>query len=156
MPILRKLQELLDANRVEYEVVTHAQAFTAQEIAAAQHESGKEMAKVVIVRAGDEYLMAVLPAPYRVDLGRLSEATGMRDLRLATEAEFADLFPECEPGAMPPFGTLYGMPVWVDESLTRDPRIFFNAGNHRQTVRMKYADFERLVQPRVASFAIRS
>jgi len=153
MPILRKLQELLDAHRVEYEVITHPQAFTAQEIAAAQHESGKEMAKVVMVRAGESYLMAVLPAPYRVDLQRLSQATGIAGLRLATETEFADLFPECEPGAMPPFGNLYGIPVWVDESLTRDPRIFFNAGNHRQTVRMKYADFERLVQPRVAPFA---
>jgi Ala-tRNA(Pro) deacylase len=151
MPILTKLKELLDVNRVRYEVRSHRPAFTAQEVAAAEHVPGREMAKVVMVRDGGEYLVAVLPAPYHVGLERLGKAAGRTGLRLATEAEFARLFLGCEPGAMPPFGNLYGIPVWVDESLTRDDEIAFNAGNHEHTVHMKYADFARLVQPRIAS-----
>jgi len=156
MPIHTKLEEFLDANGVAYEVRSHLQAFTAQEVAAAQHVPGREMAKVVIVRAGREFLMAVLPAPQRVDLGQLGAAAGKPDLHLATEAEFAGLFPACEAGAMPPFGNLYGLPVWVDQALTRDKDISFNAGTHDQTVRMAYADFARLVQPRVASFGMQA
>ena len=152
MPILTKLREYLDANEIAYDVLQHSQAFTAQEIAAAQHVPGIEMAKVVMVRAGQRFLMAVLPAPYRVDLERLGKATKLAGVRLATEEEFAGLFPQCEAGAMPPFGNLYGLEVWVDEILTKDPEIFFNAGNHKQTVRMRYADFARLVEPKVASF----
>jgi Ala-tRNA(Pro) deacylase len=151
MPILTKLKEFLDANRVRYEVRSHRPAFTAQEVAAAEHVPGREMAKVVMVRDGGEYIMVVLPAPYHVALERLEKAAARTGLRLATEAQFARLFPGCEPGAMPPFGNLYGIPVWVDESLTRDDEIVFNAGTHEQTVRMKYADFARLVQPRVTS-----
>ena len=156
MPIHTKLGEFLDASGVAYEVRSHLQAFTAQEVAAAQHVPGREMAKVVIVRAGREFLMAVLPAPQRVDLGQLGAAAGKPDLHLATEAEFAGLFPACEAGAMPPFGNLYGLPVWVDQALTRDKDISFNAGTHDQTVRMAYADFARLVQPRVASFGMQA
>ena len=156
MPILTKLREFLDASGVAYEVRSHLPAFTAQEVAAAQHVPGREMAKVVIVRAGREFLMAVLPAPQRVDLGQLGAAAGKPDLHLATEAEFAGLFPACEAGAMPPFGNLYGLPVWVDQALTRDKDISFNAGTHDQTVRMAYADFARLVQPRVASFGMQA
>jgi len=152
MPILTKLKEFLDANGVRYDVRSHRTAYTAQEVAAAEHVPGREMAKVVMVRAAGEYLMAVLPAPYHVGLENLERAAGRTALRLATEAEFARLFPGCEPGAMPPFGNLYGIPVWVDQSLTRDEEIAFNAGNHEQTVHMKYADFARLVQPRIASF----
>src|SRR5207249_4525303 len=136
MPILTKLREFLDANGVAYEVRSHLQAFTAQEVAAAQHVPGREMAKVVIVRAGREFLMAVLPAPQRVDLGQLGAAAGKPDLHLATEAEFAGLFPACEAGAMPPFGNLYGLPVWVDQALTRDTDISLNAGTHAPTLRM--------------------
>jgi Ala-tRNA(Pro) deacylase len=143
MPILTKLKDFLDANHVVYEVRSHPRAFTAQEVAAAQHVRGREVAKV-----------AVLPAPYHVDIARLGEATGKHDLRVATEAEFAGLFPSCEPGAMPPFGNLYGVPVWVDRSLTQDEEIFFNAGNHEQTVHLSYTDFARLVQPRIASFGM--
>jgi Ala-tRNA(Pro) deacylase len=152
MPILTKLKESLDANRVRYEVRSHRTAYTAQEVAAEEHIPGREMAKVVMVRDGGGYLMAVLPAPYHVALERLGKAAGGTGLCLATEAECARLFPGCEPGAMPPFGNLYGISVWVDESLTRDDEIAFNAGNHEQTVHMKYADFARLVQPRIASF----
>ena len=151
MPILTKLKEFLDANRVHYEVRSHRTAYTAMEVAEAEHVPGREMAKVVMVRDGGSYLMAVLPAPSRVDLEQLGKAARRTGLSLATEAEFAGLFPGCDPGAMPPFGNLYGIPVWVDEALTRDEEIVFNAGTHEQTVHMRYADFARLVQPRVAS-----
>jgi Ala-tRNA(Pro) deacylase len=151
MPILAKLKEFLDANGVRYTVGAHPTAYTAQQVADAEHIPAREMAKVVVVRDGRAYLMVVLPAPYHVALERLEKATGRADLRLATESEFVALFSGCEPGAMPPFGNLYGIPVWVDESLARDDVIAFNAGNHQQTVHMQYADFARLVQPRVAA-----
>jgi Ala-tRNA(Pro) deacylase len=154
MPILTKLKEFLEANRVHYELRSHRPAFTAQEVAAAEHVPGHEMAKVVMVRDGGEYLMAVLPAPYHVGLEQLGKAVGRKELRLATEAEFARLFPGCEPGAMPPFGNLYGISVWVDESLTQTQEIAFNAGNHEQTVHMAYEDFARLVRPKVAPFRL--
>jgi Ala-tRNA(Pro) deacylase len=152
MPILAKLKEFLKAQGVRYEVRSHRPAFTAQEVAAAEHVPGQDVAKVVIVCDGDERLMAVLPAPHHVDLQRLARATGRAKLRLAKESEFAGEFPGCDPGAMPPFGNLYAMPVWVDESLTRDREIVFNAGTHEQTIRMAYYDFARVVRPQVASF----
>jgi Ala-tRNA(Pro) deacylase len=153
MPILTKLKEFLDKNNVRYEVTSHTQAFTAQEVAAAEHVPGRLVAKVVMLRGGGDFVMVVLPAPRQVDLHRARAAVGKSDLQLATEDEFAGLFPQCEPGAMPPFGNLYGLPVWVDESLTRDEEIVFNAGTHTETVKMKYADFARLVQPRVTGLA---
>jgi Ala-tRNA(Pro) deacylase len=153
MPILTKLREFLESHKVPYEVESHRQAFTAQEVAEAEHIPGIQMAKVVIVRSGAQFLMVVLPAPYHVGLNLAREALGKPDLVLATEQEFAGLFPKCEPGAMPPFGNLYGLPVWVDQTLTRDKEIVFNAGTHTQTVRLKYADFARLVQPQVARLA---
>jgi Ala-tRNA(Pro) deacylase len=156
MPILTKLKEFLDASGVRYEVRSHRLAFTAQEVAAAEHVPGREVAKVVMVRDDNGYLMAVIPAPYHVSLVRLRKAAGRAGLRLATEAEFAGLFPGCEPGAMPPFGNLYGIPVWVEESLTKDAEIVFNAGNHEQAVHMAYADFARLVHPSVAPFRSRA
>ena len=154
MPILTKLREFLDRNKVIYEVASHRQAFTAQEVAQAQHTPGRELAKVVMLRSGAEFIMAVLPAPYRIDLGLAKTALGKADLQLASEQEFAGLFPKCEAGAMPPFGNLYNLSVYVDRSLTRDEEIVFNAGTHTQTVKMKYADFARLVQPKVVSIAV--
>ena len=153
MPILTKLREYLDTQKVPYEVLSHRQAFTAQEIAQAQHVPGRELAKVVMVRSGGAFVMLVVPAPYRVDLERAKLAVGKTDLVLATEDEFRGLFPQCEAGAMPPFGNLYGLPVYVDQTLTRDEEIVFNAGTHTQTVKMKYDDFARLVQPTVVSVA---
>jgi Ala-tRNA(Pro) deacylase len=150
MPILTKLKEFLDASGVSYDVHSHPTAYTARQVAAEEHIPKHEMAKVVMVRDGGEYLMAVLPAPYHVDLDRLGKAAERTGMRLATEAEFAGLFPGCAPGAMPPFGNLYGIPVWVDEALAREDEIAFNAGTHEQTVHLRYADFARLVQPRVA------
>ena len=156
MPILTRLKEFLDRNGVRYEVHAHRPAFTAQQVAAAEHVPGREVAKVVIVRDGDSFLMAVVPATHRVNLHQLAEASRATHPQLATEAEFTRLFPACEAGAMPPFGNLYGLPVWVDETVTRDQTIVFNAGTHEQSVHMEYADFARLVRPRVASFAIRA
>jgi Ala-tRNA(Pro) deacylase len=150
MPILRRLKEVLDQAKVSYEVYNHPQAFTAQEIAARQHMSGKEMAKVVILKADDSYVMAVVPASYLVSLRKARAAIGAGSVSLATEAEFASLFPGCEIGAMPPFGNLFGLRVYVDTALEKDETIFFNAGNHIQTVRLKYADFKELVKPNVA------
>ena len=155
MPILTQLREFLDRNQVPYDVVDHREAFTAQEVAEVEHIPGMELAKVVILRGGATYLMAVLPAPYRVDLDRAASTFGKKDLRLATEDEFKGLFPHCEPGAMPPFGNLFNLPVYVDQTLARDEQIVFNAGTHTQTVKMRYADFVRLVRPTVASFATR-
>jgi Ala-tRNA(Pro) deacylase len=153
MPILKKLREFLDKNKVSYEVIEHQQAFTAQEVAAAEHVPGMQLAKVVMLRSGSEFMMVALPAPLQVDLTEAKSVMRKPDLRLANEQEFAGLFPQCEPGAMPPFGNLYNLPVWVDESLTKDKEIVFNAGNHTQTLKMAYADFARLVKPRVVLVA---
>lgn len=152
MPILTRLREYLDENGVPYEVRTHATAYTARGVADVEHISAIEMTKVVILRSGSEFLMALLPALYKVDVTQLRHVTGKPKLYLAAEQEFTGLFPECEPGAMPPFGNLYGLPVWVDEPLCQQQEIAFNAGTHTQTVHMAYADFARLVKPRVASF----
>lgn len=147
---LNKLKEFLDNSLVAYEVLTHPVAFTAQQLAAVQHVKGKQLAKVVVARSGSEFIMIVLPAPYHVGLQRARALTGRQDLEIAHESEFASLFAGCEPGAMPPFGNLYNVPVWVDESLAQDEEIVFNACTHTQAIKMKYSDFARLVHPTVA------
>jgi Ala-tRNA(Pro) deacylase len=152
MPMLKKLQEYLDANQVKYQVLTHSEAYTAQEIAALQHVPGKQMAKVVMVKKDGQPLMTVLPASHRINFASLQKVLGGR-VEMETEQEFHGLFPGCETGAEPPFGNLFGLEVWVDTSLTGDEEIVFNAGTHWQTVRMRYEDFARLVTPRVATFA---
>lgn len=153
MAILTKLKEFLDGNNVKYVTLTHAPAYTAQEIAAAQHVPGREFAKVVIAKAGKRYVMAVLEAPQRVDLNKLAKLSGEGSVALATEAEFKGLFPACEPGSMPPFGNLFGLEVFVHRDLERHKDIVFQAGTHRDTVRMQYADFTRLVRPTTADLA---
>jgi Ala-tRNA(Pro) deacylase len=147
---LNKLKEFLDNSLVPYEVLTHPLAFTAQQLAAVQHVKGKQLAKVVVARSGSEFIMIVLPAPYHVGLQRARAVTGRQDLEIAHESEFASLFAGCEPGAMPPFGNLYNVPVWVDESLAQDEEIVFNACTHTEAIKMKYSDFARLVHPTVA------
>lgn len=151
MPILKKLKEVLDQAKISYEVYNHPQAFTAQEIAATQHISGRELAKVVILKVDDSFVMAVLPSNRMVSLEKVKVALGAREASLATEEQFASLFPECEIGAMPPFGNLFGLPVYVDPALETHESIFFNAGNHLQTARLRYEDFKKLVQPQVIS-----
>jgi Ala-tRNA(Pro) deacylase len=150
---LSKVKDFLDANAVKYVVVSHSKAYTAQGIAAVSHISGKELAKTVIVKLDGALAMAVLPASYQVDLPTLKRATGVQEAALATEREFKQHFPDCETGAMPPFGNLYGIPVYVDDTLTEDKEIAFNAGSHYELIRMAYLDFERLVGPEVMSFS---
>ncbi len=150
MPILRKLKEALDEAKVSYEVYHHSLAYTAQEVATAQHLSGKEMAKVVILKLDGNLVMGVIAASQKINLTTVRASLGAKEVRLATEDEFSGRFPECEIGAMPPFGNLFGLPVFVDPALEKDEYIYFNAGNHLQTVRLKYKDFERLVKPQRA------
>jgi Ala-tRNA(Pro) deacylase len=149
MPVTR-LREFLDRNDVRYEMISHSPAFTAQDIAAVAHIPGKELAKTVMVKVDGKMAMVVLPAPAKVVLDLVKKAAGAREVELAGEQEFRDAFPECELGAMPPFGNLYGMDVFVDEGLTEDKTIAFNAGSHTELVRLPYQDFERLVRPKVA------
>jgi Ala-tRNA(Pro) deacylase len=150
MAILKRLKEILDKAKISYEVYNHALAYTAQEIAAAQHVSGNELAKVVMIEADDQLVMGVVRGNDKIDLHFVEESLGVRKARLATEDEFISRFPECEIGAMPPFGNLFGLKVYVDPALAKDEYIYFNAGNHAQTVRLKYKDFARLAQPQVA------
>jgi Ala-tRNA(Pro) deacylase len=152
MPV-KELKEYLDSNKIKYETIGHSQVFTAQEIAASAHIPGKEMAKTVVVRIDGKMAMAVLPASYRVDFELLKEAAGASSVELASEEEFEDLFPDCEIGAMPPFGNLYGMDVFVAASLAEDEDIAFNAGSHSELIRLSYKDFERLVAPKVVKFS---
>jgi Ala-tRNA(Pro) deacylase len=151
----KKLREFLDANSVKYVVISHSPAYTAQEIAASAHITGKEIAKTVMVSMDGKLTMAVLPASHRVDLDLLEQAAGGVSVRLATEEEFEAAFPDCEVGAMPPFGNLYGMKVFVADALARDKEIAFNAASHRELVKLSYMDFERLVKPQVAAFSLR-
>lgn len=154
MPILATLREFLEAERVPYSVHSHPTAFIAQEIAALSHVKGRRLAKVVIVKAGGTLAMLVLPADHRVDLGRLKTILGVAEVRLAQEAEFSNVFPGCEVGAMPPFGNLFGLPVHADRSLEKDEEIVFSAGTHTLTAKMAWRDFVRLVEPRMAEFAV--
>lgn len=149
MAILKKLKMVLDEAKVPYEVYNHALAYTAQEIAARQHVSGNELAKVVMIEADDQLVMGVIRGNDKIALHVVEESLNVRHARLATEDEFIARFPECEVGAMPPFGHLFGLNVYVDPALAKDEYIYFNAGNHVQTVRLRYKDFARLVQPQV-------
>ncbi|HET8548945.1 MAG TPA: YbaK/EbsC family protein [Bryobacteraceae bacterium] len=148
----QRIQEYLDSHAVRYVNVTHSLAYTAQEIASTAHVPGRDLAKTVMVFIDSNLAMAVLPANRHVSLGRLQALTGARTARLATESEFRTAFPDCETGAMPPFGNLYGLSVYVDTSV-RHEEIIFNAGTHRELIRMAYADFARLVKPIVGEFA---
>lgn len=150
-----RLKEFLDSRGVKYVTISHAPAFTAQEVAALTHIPGKELAKTVIIKINNHLAMAVLPASYATNTVSLQGLTGA-EVSIASEGEFRGRFPECETGAMPPFGNLYGMPVFVDESLRWDEEIAFNAGSHHELIRLAYEDFERLVEPMVAKFAIPS
>ena len=151
MPV-RTLKQFLDDNHVKYVTIVHSRAYTASEIAQSAHIPGKEMAKIVMVKIDGKMGMAVLPASDQIDFGRLKAGTGASAVELAAEAEFQDKFPECELGAMPPFGNLYGLPVYASRRLTEDTEIAFNAGSHTELIRLAYGDFERLVGPKVMEF----
>lgn len=145
----KSLKDYLDNHQVKYSCLTHSPGYTAQEIAAAAHISGKQLAKIVIIKlANDKLGMVVLPANEHVNFSALKEATG-KEVDLAKESEFKSKFPECEVGAMPPFGNLYDMPVYISSHLIDNDQIFFNAGSHSELMKMAYRDFERLVHPEV-------
>jgi Ala-tRNA(Pro) deacylase len=155
MSVPTRLKSFLDSNYVPYESLSHSTTYTAQGTATLMQISGKEVAKTVVLRAGprfDETILAVVAGSKHIKLDKLSAAIG-KPVRLATELEFSDLFPDCELGAMPPFGSLYNLPVYADESLARDKEVLFNAGTHHDAVRMAYEDFVRLAQPRLCAFA---
>ena len=153
--VIKKLRKYLDENSVKYVVISHSASFSAQEIAAMTHIPGREMAKPVMVNVNGELAMAVLPASYHIDFNRLALAMGTFDVYLASESEFKEKFPDCEVVAMPPFGNLYGVEVYVAQSLTEDEDIAFNAGSHTDLIKLPYKDFERLVQPKILSFTDR-
>ena len=156
MPVSERLVHFLEEQHVPFVTIPHARAYTAQEIAASVHVPGQEVAKTVIVKGDEKLFMAVVPATRRIELVLLKNALGVKKIRLATETEFEGVFPECEVGAMPPFGNLYRIPVIVDESLKKDREIVFNAGSHTETVKMAFDEFVDLVKPMFASFTERS
>ncbi len=130
-------------------MIVHSPAYTAQEVAASAHVSGKELAKTVILKLDGKLAMCVMPAYQRVDFEKCKEQMNAREVQLADEEEFKYAFPGCEIGAMPPFGNLYDMPVFVCKSLTENEVIAFNAGSHRELIKLPYRDFEKLVKPKV-------
>jgi Ala-tRNA(Pro) deacylase len=142
-----RLEQYLREQLIEFQMQHHPLAYTAQKVAQSEHVPGRELAKTVIVVTDDRTVMVVVPANQNVEATRLATAFGASWARLAEEKEFESLFPDCEVGAMPPFGNLYGMDVYVDETLTRDEQIVFRAGTHTDTLRIKYTDFARLVKP---------
>jgi Ala-tRNA(Pro) deacylase len=155
MLCLQRLSALLDARQLRYDIVPHREAFTAQEVAHASHITGRRLAKVVVVREGNRnYFLVVLPANAHLDFGILRRMTGRKELGLATEDDLRRLFPDCEAGAMPPFGVLYNLPMYVDSSFRHEAEIFFQAGNHHEVLRMKFADFERASGPFAGEFSL--
>ena len=145
--------KLLDLRKIPYEHHIHPTAFTAQQVAAAERIPGTVVAKTVVIKADNKFVMAVLPAAAKVDFPALRETLRADELGLAKEAEFDGLFPDSELGAMPPFGNLYGLPVYADESLARDRAILLNAGTHQDAIRMSYRNFTLLAEPTICSFA---
>jgi len=153
--VLKKLREYLDNNHIKYVVLSHSVAYSAQEVAASVHIPGKEVAKTVLVNINGKLVMAVLPANYNINFNRLMIALGGGDVFLAPESELLELFPDCELGAMPPFGNLYNMEVFVAKSLAEDEEIAFNAGSHTEIIKMNYKDFAQMVEPKEISFTTR-
>ena len=147
-----RLEAYLKEKQVPFEVRHHPRAITAQEVAASEHVPGKMLAKTVMVLADGKMIMLALPAPYQVDMDKAGKVVG-GEVRLAHEEEFENTFPDCEVGAMPPFGNLYGVPVYVETALAEDETIVFRAGTHTDTMSVSYADFERVVEPTIAEFA---
>ena len=146
------LQSFLDAMQVAYRVSHHPTAYTAQDLAMAEHVSGKKVIKPVVVRADEEFVMCALPACYKVDLDELRDQLQVRDIELCKEDKLRELFPDCELGAEPPIGRLYGMTTLMDESLVRDDHVTFQAGTHTDAVTMSLADYRRVAQPELAHF----
>lgn len=153
MPIAR-ITEYLDLHRIKYQRISHSPAYTAQEVAARAHVSGWDLAKTVVLKLDGDLVMAVLPASEQIDLNFMSEIVGSNSVILASEDEFIDSFPGCDLGAIPPFGNLYGLKVYVAPELAEDEYIFFSAGTHTELIRMTYDDFEWLAEPEMLPFAV--
>ena len=148
MPV-QKLKQFLDKNGIRYVTVVHSPTYTAQEVAARVHIRGRLLAKTVIVKMDGKMAMVVLPASHQIDFDDLRRETGSSKVELAKEEEFENLFPGCEVGAMPPFGNLYGMEVFADQTLSKDEEIAFSAGTHSELMKLRFEDFKRLVQPKM-------
>jgi Ala-tRNA(Pro) deacylase len=144
-----QLIALLERKKIHYVTIKHSPAYTAQEVAAAAHIAGKEFAKTVIVKIDGQLAMIVEPANVKLNLSVLKKLTHANSVSIAKESEFRDKFPDCELGAMPPFGNLFGLPVYVTGALAEDDQIAFNAGSHTELIKMKYKDFEKIVHPKV-------
>jgi len=153
MPVT-KVKEFLDKNKIKYVSIRHSTAYTAQEIAASAHVKGKNMAKTVIVKIDGKIAMAVLPAKYQIDLDSLKKSCKATSVELAREEEFSHLFSGCETGAMPPFGNIYGIPMYADETLKKDDEIAFNACSHTELIQIRYKDFEKLAKPKFCKFSV--
>lgn len=153
--ICERLKKFLDEKGVEYETIKHPEAISAQERAASMHVPGKEMAKVVILKGDDKFFMSVLPASYIIVMDVLKKIMNVKSLRLASEEEFENLFPDCEVGAMPPFGNLYNVDVCMDKTLSQNAEIVFLAGSHMESIRIKCNDFVSLVKPDIVEFAVK-
>lgn len=149
----KKIKDFLESHNVKFSTINHSPAYTSQETAEASHISGKHLAKTVIIKVNGKLAMAVLPGNEHVNFAVLREVTGAAKVDLAAESEFKDKFPECELGAMPPFGNLYGLPVYVSSHLGNYDRIIFNAGSHSELIQMSYLDFEKLVKPNILAAA---
>ena len=152
MPV-HALKRFLDEHHIKYVVISHSPAYTAQEIAASAHIRGRELAKTVMLKVDGRLAMAVLPASMQIDFELLRDALGCRTVGLASEREFKGLFPDCEVGAMPPFGNLYNLETYVADALTEDDEIAFNAGTHTELVKMSYRDYAHVAKPTVLEFA---
>ena len=152
----KKLKTFLDENKIKYISVQHSSAYTAQEIAAIAHIPGKDLAKTVMIKIDGKLAMAVLPASYKVSFEHLKESLSVGEVRLAYEQEFMDKFPDCEVGAMPPFGNIYGIDVYVADSLAEEEEIAFNACSHTELIKMKFEEFERLVKPKRITFSVQT
>jgi len=150
---MSKIKKFLDTNKIKYVIIQHSPAYTAQEIAATAHISGKELAKTVMIKIDGKLAMAVLPASYKISFDQLKEALDVDDVKLAQEQEFMNKFPDCEVGAMPPFGNLYGLDVYVAESLSEDEEIAFNACSHTELIKMRFEDYEELTKPERIRFS---
>ena len=154
MAISKKLKGLLKKEKVKFEHVTHPEVYTTQEVAAVEHERGRYVIKTVVLKADGNFVLAAVPAALKVDTEALGKLLGAKEVVVAEEHEFASLFPDCEVGAMPPFGKLYDLPLWIDERLTKSEHVVFNAGTHADTVKMSFADYQRLASPQVGEFAV--
>jgi Ala-tRNA(Pro) deacylase len=151
MPLTERLRSFLETNHAEFTLTDHPKAFTAREVAQAEHLPAREVAKTVVVFGDGEYYMVVIPASKLVDFQEVRPALGLSQVRMATEDELGKLFPDCELGAMPPLGAMYGLTVFLDNSLAGEPAIAFNAGTHREVIHMRTAEYRRLAQPIIVS-----